>query len=330
MRYQPLGESGIEASVVALGAWAIGGWYWGGTDETQSIDAIHAALDAGINFIDTAPAYGLGRSEAIVGKAIAGRRDQVVIASKCGIVWHTQEGKPHIQQYNKQTYRYIGAESIRYEIEESLRRLQTDYIDLYQTHWQDPTTPIEETMGTLLELKEQGKIRAIGVCNATADDMEQYRKLGALASDQERYSMLDRHIEEEQLPYCRNHGIAVLAYSPLEQGLLTGKVTTEREFAEDDWRTEKPGFDMDSRTRINTMLEEDFQPIADRHGLTFAQLAIAWTIAQPGLTHALVGARNVQQATENAAAGDVILSAQESAAMNEAVHKRGLFNLTSR
>jgi len=185
-------------------------------------------------------------------------------------------------------------------------------------------------MGALLDLKEEGKIRAIGVSNATAAEMEQYRKLGPLASDQERYSLLDQHIEEEQLPYCRNHGIAVLAYSPLEQGLLTGKVTTEREFAEDDWRTEKPGFDMESRARINTMLKEDFQPIADRHGLTFAQLAIAWTIAQPGLTHALVGARNVQQATENAAAGDVILSSQESAAMNEAVHKRGLFNLTSR
>ena len=308
MRYRPLGQPGIEASVVALGAWAIGGWYWGGTDETQSIDAIRAALDAGINFIDTAPVYGLGRSEAIVGKAIAGCRDQVVLASKCGMVWHTQKGRFRLEEYNKHLYAYLGAESIRYEIEESLRRLQTDYIDLYQTHQQDPTTPIEETMGTLLELKEQGKIRAIGVSNATADDMEQYRKLGPLASDQERYSILDQHIEEEQLPYCRNHGIAVLAFSPLEQGLLTGKVTTEREFPEDDWRTDKPGFDTDSRRRINTMLKEDFQPIADRHGLTLAQLAIAWTVAQPGLTHALVGARTSQQAAENAAAGDVVLS----------------------
>lgn len=330
MRYRPLGQSGIEASVVALGAWAIGGWYWGGTDETQSIDAIHAAIDAGVNFIDTAPAYGLGRSEAIVGKAITGRRDQVVIATKCGVVWHTQKGKFRLEEYGKQMYGYLGAESIRYEIEESLRRLQTDYIDLYQTHWQDSTTPIEETMGTLLELKEQGKIRAIGVSNATADDMEQYRKLGPLASDQEKYSMLDQHIEEEHLPYCRNHGIAVLAYSPLEQGLLTGKVTTEREFAEDDWRTEKLGFDMDSRRRINTMLKEDFQAIADRHGLTFAQLAIAWTIAQPGLSHALVGARTVQQATENAAAGDVILTPAESDVINQAVRKQGLFNFTIR
>jgi len=294
MRYRPLGQSGIEASVVALGAWAIGGWYWGGTDETQSIDAIHAALDAGINFIDTAPVYGL------------------------------------LEEYGKQLYGYLGAESIRYEIEESLRRLQTDYIDLYQTHAQDPTTPIEETMATLLELKEQGKIRAIGVSNATAAEMEQYRELGPLDSDQERYSLLDQHIAEEQLPYCQDHGIAVLAYSPLEQGLLTGKVTAERQFAKDDLRTEKPGFDMDSRARINTMLKEDFQPIADRHGLTLAQLAIAWTIAQPGVTHALVGTRNVQQAIENAAAGDVILNAQESATMSEAVQKRGLFNLTIR
>ena len=330
MRYQPLGQSGIEASVVALGAWAIGGWYWGGTDETQSIDAIHAALDAGINFIDTAPVYGLGRSETIVGKAIADRRDQVVIATKCGIVWHTQKGKLRLEEYGKQLYGYLGAEAIRYEIEESLRRLQTDYIDLYQTHAQDPTTPIEETMATLLELKEQGKIRAIGVSNATAAEMEQYRELGPLDSDQERYSLLDQHIAEEQLPYCQDHGIAVLAYSPLEQGLLTGKVTAERQFAKDDLRTEKPGFDMDSRARINTMLKEDFQPIADRHGLTLAQLAIAWTIAQPGVTHALVGTRNVQQAIENAAAGDVILNAQESATMSEAVQKRGLFNLTIR
>ncbi len=330
MRHRALGQSGIEASVVALGAWAIGGWYWGGTDEAQSIDAIHAALDAGINFIDTAPAYGLGRSETIVGKALAGRRDQVVIATKCSLVWHIQKGKPHMQQYNKQIYRYLGAESIRYEVEQSLKRLQTDYIDLYQTHWQDPTTSIEQTMGTLLELKEEGKIRAIGVSNATVEDMEQYRQIAPLSSDQERYSVLDRHIEEEQLPYCRTHNVAVLAYSPLEQGLLTGKVTTEREFAEDDRRLEKPGFDISNRRKINTMLKEDFQPIADRHGLTLAQLAIAWTIAQPGLTHALVGARNPQQAAENAAAGDVILSSKESAAMNQAVRRWGLFNLTTR
>ena len=330
MKYRSLGQSGIEASVVALGAWAIGGWYWGGTDETQSIDAIHAALDTGINFIDTAPAYGLGRSEVIVGKAIAGRRDKVVIATKCGVVWHTQKGKFRLEEDGTQLYGYLGAESIRYEIEESLRRLQTDYIDLYQTHQQDPTTPIEETMGTLLELKEEGKIRAIGVSNATAAEMQQYRKLGPLASDQERYSLLDQHIEEQQLPYCHTNDIAVLAYSPLEQGLLTGKVTAERQFAEDDWRTDKPGFDVESRTRINAMLQEDFQPIADRHSLTLAQLAIAWTIAQPGLTHALVGARNPQQATENAAAGDVTLSQQESNAINQAVRKRGLFNFTIR
>ena len=330
MRYRPLGQSGIEASVVALGAWAIGGWYWGGTDETQSIDAIHAALDAGVNFIDTAPAYGLGHSEVIVGKAITGHRDQVVIATKCGVVWHTHKGKFRLQEYDKQLYGYLGAESIRYEIDESLRRLQTDYIDLYQTHQQDPTTPIEETMGILLELQEQGKIRAIGVSNATANNMEQYRKLGPVDSDQERYSIIDQHIEDEQLPYCRKHDIAVLGYSPLEQGLLTGKVTAEREFPEDDWRTDKPGFDIDSRRTINTMLDEDFQPIADHHGLTLAQLAIAWTVGQPGLTHALVGARTSQQAAENAAAGDVVLSSQESAAMNQAVRKRGLFNLTIR
>ncbi|MGB4019461.1 MAG: aldo/keto reductase, partial [Syntrophomonadaceae bacterium] len=184
MQQRNLGTSGLSASVVAIGTWAIGGWRWGGTDEAESIRAIHAALDAGINFLDTAPAYGLGLSEEIVGKALKGKRDQAVIATKCGMVWHTDQGTYFLDQYNKPIHKYLGPESIRYEVELSLQRLQTDYIDLYQTHWQDITTPIEETMGELVRLKEEGKIRAIGVCNATVDEMERYRKLGAVDSDQ--------------------------------------------------------------------------------------------------------------------------------------------------
>ncbi len=234
MRYRALGGSGIEASVVAFGAWAVGGWWWGGADDSESIAAIREALDLGITLIDTAPAYGLGHSEEVVGTAIKGRRDEVVLATKCGLIWHADKGNHFFDESGKSVRRYLGAESIRYEVEQSLRRLQTDVIDLYQTHWQDPTTPIEETMGALLELKREGKIRAIGVSNASVEQMDEYRKAGPLDADQEKYSMLVRNLDEGQLPYCEREGIAVLAYSPLAQGLLTGKVTADRTIPEGD------------------------------------------------------------------------------------------------
>ena len=318
MEYRPLGVSGIEASVVGLGAWAIGGWMWGGTDERRSVEAIQASLDAGINFVDTAPAYGMGLSETIVGKAIAGRRDKVFIATKCGIVWHTDKGTPFIDQNGKTMHRYLGPESIRYEVEQSLKRLNIDYIDLYQTHWQDETTPIEETMATLLDLKREGKIRAIGVSNATVEQIEAYRCVGPLDSGQEKYSMLDRGLESDYLPYTLKNNIAVLAYSPLALGLLTGKVSPEREFPADDLRHSNPRFSVESRKQVLAMLDK-MRPIAENHGLTLAQLVIAWTTSQPGLTHALVGARNPQQARENAAAGSVALSAEELVTLNKIV-----------
>ena len=315
-----MGESGIEASVVAFGAWAIGGWFWGEADDRESIAAIQQAVDAGITLIDTAPAYGLGRSEEVVGRAIQGRRDQVVLATKCGMTWHTEKGVPFAEEFGKPINRYLGPESIRYEVEQSLRRLQTDVIDLYQTHWQDETTPIHETMATLLELKKEGKIRAIGVSNATIAQMDEYRTGGPLDADQEKYSMLDRELEIEHLPYCKKNNIAVLAYSPLAQGLLTGKVSVERELAEDDLRAMNPRFSPAGRKRILAFLEE-IRPVADAHEITLAQLTIAWTLAQPGLTHALVGARNPQQALENAAAGDVVLDESDVAAVAEALSK---------
>jgi len=328
MRTRPLGSSGIEASVVAFGAWAIGGWMWGGADEDDAVNGIRAALDAGIILIDTAPAYGMGLSEQLVGRAIAGRREQAVIATKCGIIWHTDKGVPFGSRNDLRLYRYLGPESLRYEVEQSLKRLRADYIDLYQTHWQDETTPIEDTMATLLNLKQQGKIKAIGVSNSTSQQMEAYRKVGQLDSDQERFSMLDRHIEEDQLPYCRERGLAVLAYSPLGQGLLTGKVGPYREFPKGDLRRDNPRFSVENRKRVADMLAE-FRPIADAHGLTFAQLAIAWTIAQPGVTHALVGARNPAQATENAG-GDVALSEDELAEMDAIIRKHAGMIATAR
>ncbi len=318
MRHRPLGQSGISASVVGLGTWAIGGWLWGGSEETESIDAIHAAIDEGMNLIDTAPAYGLGFAEELVGKAIAGRRHKVVIATKCGLVWHVNKGTYYFDEKGKAVYRYLGPESIEYEVNQSLKRLKTDYIDLLQTHWQDPTTSIEDTMSALLDLKAKGKIRAIGISNATVGDLQQYVKVGPIDTDQEQYNMLNRQIETEILPFCREHHIAELAYSPLCKGLLTGKIGPERIFRGDDLRNSDPQFSIENRKRIMEMLGR-FRPVADYHHLTLSQLVIAWTIAQSGITHALVGGRNRLQVLENAKSGDIMLTDEDLKIINEAI-----------
>lgn len=323
MQQRPLGKSGISASVIAIGTYAIGGWRWGGTDEAESIRAIHASLDAGVNFIDTAPVYGLGLSEEIVAKALKGRRDKAVVATKCGLVWHVQQGTFFIQEYDKPVHKYLGPESIRYEVEQSLKRLQTDYIDLYQTHWQDVTTPIEDTMAELVRLKEEGKIRAIGVCNATVEEMERYRKLGIVDSDQEKYSMLDRQLEGTNLPWCLNNQVAFLAYSPLAQGLLTGKVGPERVFSSDDSRSTNPRYSVENRIKVKSLLD-GIQPYAEKYGLTLGQMVIAWTIAQPGVTHALVGARTPEQAIENAQAGNVEVDPDDMEAITALVKQFSL------
>ncbi|MBN2713721.1 MAG: aldo/keto reductase [Planctomycetes bacterium] len=327
MQYRKLGQSGIDASVVAFGAWAIGGWMWGGTEESESIKTIHAAIDCGMGFIDTAPVYGFGTSEKIVGKAIQGKRDKVILATKCGLVWHTDKGNRFFDSDEKQVghgeakytvHRYLGADAIKYEVEESLKRLGTDYIDLYQTHWQDPTTPIEETMEALLDLKKAGKIRAIGVSNATTEEMDRYRAVGPLDSDQEKYSMLDRKLDASNLPYMEKNNMAFLAYSPIAQGLLTGKVGPERKFEDGDQRNNSKRFSVENRKRISAMLDS-YKCVAEKHGVTLAQLAIAWTIRQPGCSHALVGARTPQQALENAKAGDIALTNEDVDIINKAV-----------
>ncbi|MFW6256159.1 MAG: aldo/keto reductase, partial [Candidatus Sumerlaeota bacterium] len=230
MLTRKLGNSGIDASVVALGTWALGGWMWGGTEKNKPLDAVHAAIDHGITLIDTAPIYGYGHSEELVGKAISDRRDKVVLATKCGMRWDKEEGEFFFKsdetgsgkgdkQYK--IYKNLKPESIRLEIERSLKRLNVETIDLYQTHWQDKTTPIEDTMAELEKIRDEGKIRAIGVSNATVAQMQKY---GQIDSDQEKFSMLDRPMQKKgQLEFCRKNNIAVLAYSPLELGLLTGK-----------------------------------------------------------------------------------------------------------
>ena len=332
MRMRPLGKSGIEASVIGFGAWAIGGWNWGGAEEKESIRAIHAFLDAGGNLIDTAPMYGFGLSEEVVGKAIADRRDQVVLATKCAMRWDlTAEQKQRADQKfstNEEVfdqpgsrgessfdvYIYAGADGIRAEIERSLKRLNTDVIDLYQTHWQHDSVPVEEKMGTLMDLKQEGKIKSIGVSNASPDVIDEYCRYGQLDVDQEKYSMLDRDIESSNLPKVDELNIAFLAYSPLAQGLLTGKIDSQRKFPETDIRYYKERFKSDNIEKVNAMLEK-MKPIADSNNLNMIQLTMAWTLSQRGCSHVLCGARNDQQAIENAAAGSVELDPKDVASI---------------
>jgi aryl-alcohol dehydrogenase-like predicted oxidoreductase len=313
-----IGGSDVTASAVGLGTWAIGGWMWGGTDEAESIAAIQASLDAGVTLIDTAPAYGLGRSEEIVGKALAGRRDRAVIATKCGLVWHTDKGRHFFDQDGRPVHRYLGRDAIFHEVEESLRRLGTDYIDLYITHWQDPTTPIEETMRVLEDLKRSGKIRAIGASNVGASELQAYIATEGLDAIQERFSMLDREIESDLLPLTRANGVSTLSYSSLALGLLSGTIGPDRVFPGDDQRLGNSRFSVSNREKVLAFATA-IRPVADRHKASIAQIVIAWTLAQPGVTFALCGARNPAQALDNARAGTIRLDADDRSAIDAAI-----------
>jgi aryl-alcohol dehydrogenase-like predicted oxidoreductase len=318
MQLRNLGQSGIGVAPVALGTWGIGGWKWGGVEEESALGSIRAAIESGINLLDSAPAYGMGLSEEIVGKGLEGLRSKAVVATKCGLVWHIQRGTYFFDQREKPVYKFLGPESVRYEVEQSLRRLRTDYIDLYQTHWQDATTPITATMEMLMRLKEEGKVRAIGVCNVTVEQVEQYREVGPVDSVQQKYSMLDREMEKELLPYCRENNIAVLAYSPLAYGLLTGRIAPETEFKGDDLRKGNPRFAPESIKRVRAMLER-FGPIARKHDCTMPQLVIAWTAAQPGITSVLCGSRHAEYSRENAKAGEISLARDDLDVMNDII-----------
>ncbi|WP_278924460.1 aldo/keto reductase [Pseudophaeobacter profundi] len=325
MLSRPIGKSGIEASAIGLGTWAIGGWMWGGTDEATSIKAIQASIDAGISLIDTAPAYGQGTAEEIVGKALKGRRDKVVLATKCGLVWHCQNGNHFFDLESGPVHRYLGRDAIVYEVEQSLTRLGTDYIDHYITHWQDPTTPVEETMEALELLKKQGKIRSIGASNTSTADISAYLAAGQLDAIQEEYSMVKRDIEQTLLPLAQENGVSVLSYSSLALGLLSGKMTAERKFEGDDQRRDNPRFSAPNRQKVQQLMEE-ITPIAAAHSASLAQIVIAWTLQQPGITFSLCGARNADQALENAKAGRIRLSAADIQGINTAA-KRHLHDL---
>ncbi|AML52646.1 aldo/keto reductase [Falsihalocynthiibacter arcticus] len=317
MLTRTIGKSGIEASAIGLGTWAIGGWAWGGTDEAKSIAAIQASIDEGVSLIDTAPAYGLGVAEDIVGKAIKTRRDKVVLATKCGLVWHTRKGNHFFDEDGAPVHRYLGKDAIIYEVEQSLTRLRTDYIDHYITHWQDPTTPIDETMEALELLKKQGKIRSIGASNTSLEDVKSYVAAGQLDGLQEEFSMVQRGVDKTLLPIAIENGVSVLSYSSLALGLLSGKITPDRQFEGDDLRIGNPRFSQDNRKKIKALMDE-ITPIAAQHDATLAQTVIAWTLQQPGITFSLCGARNVEQARENAKAGRLRLSAEDLKAINTA------------
>ncbi len=316
MEHRKLGKSDLQLPVVTFGAWAIGGLFWGGADDQDAVRAIETAIDSGIDAIDTAPAYGQGHSERLVGKAVAGKRDRVKILTKCGLRWDDESGEFFFTLENTPGgkpvtfYKNVKKESILYECEQSLKRLSIDTIDLYQVHWPSSSAPAEETMEALTELKKQGKIREFAVSNYSPTQLLEALRHGAIVSDQVKYNLLERDIEETVLPFCREHNLGVICYSPMAMGLLTGKVTEDRKFADSDVRSSDVLFSKENRRKVQKALTE-LEPVLRSHDATPAQLAVAWVIAQPGVTTALVGARNAKQVAENAKAAELKLSTTE-------------------
>lgn len=293
MEYRKLGDSDLEVSVVGFGAWGIGGPpFWRTEGDPMSARAILKAFDLGVNFFDTAPVYGFGHSEEVLGKTLKPVRDRVLLATKCGLRWE-KEALGSIRKV-------ATKDSILEEIDQSLKRLDTDWIDLYQVHWPDVNTPQEETMEALLKIKEQGKVRAIGVSNYSVEQMRECLKFGRLASLQPEYSLVQRSIEKDAVPFCMEHHIGIIAYSPLASGVLTGKYNKNTRFA--DWR---------GKGIIGTFSGKGYEKIIDRverlkelagaERKTCGQMALNWVVRRPGLTTALVGVKNERQVEENLA-----------------------------
>jgi methylglyoxal reductase len=312
-----LGDSSIETTPIIFGAWAIGGWYWGGTDDGVAVSAIRASMDEGVCAFDTAPVYGLGHSETILGKAIAGRREEVLVMTKLGLRWDCTEGSHFFdipqEEGGGRIFRNLRPASIRHEVEQSLRRLGIDTIDLLQCHWPDPTTPVEESMQELAKMVGEGKARAIGVSNFGPELLGRAKEaLGSvpLASTQPRYSLLNRRIERDVLPWVRENGTGCIVYSPIERGLLSGTVDPGREFPDSDGRSYDPMFSQANRIAVLGALE-GIRDLAEMKRCSFAQLCAAWCFHQPGVTAAIVGARTPAQARENAAAGRISLTQEE-------------------
>ncbi len=314
-----LGYSDLYVTRIGLGTWAVGGgnnpYGWGAQDDNESVLAIQRAVDLGINWIDTAAGYGKGHAEEIVGRAIAGRRDEVILATKCGILW---------KEDGSDIYGNLKADSIRREIEQSLRRLNVDVIDLCQIHWPLPDEDIEEGWAAVRDLVKEGKVRYGGVSNFSIAQLERMQVIGPVASLQPPYSMLERGIEEDSLSYCAANNIGVVVYSPMQAGLLSGKMTKERvtSFPDDDWRKGASHFE-EPRLTANLKLVEGLRAIAERNGRPVSQLAIAWVLRRPEVTAAIVGARHPSQIEETAGAADWRLSANDIAEIDALLVERG-------
>ena len=316
MEYRKIGNSDLELSAITFGAWAAGGWMWGGTERKDAVNAIRASYDEGVTSIDTAPIYGQGDSEDIVAEAVQGiSRDKVQIITKYGMRWDLAKGDFAMKSKNNRgedidVYKYAGKESIIKECEDSLRRLKTDYIDLYQIHWPDSTTPIQETMETVAQLIKEGKVRYAGVCNYNVSQMQEADKYTDIISNQIPYSMVKRDIEKDVVPYVLENGKSIIAYSPLERGLLTGKMNPGHQFEAGDHRANLYFFKDENLKRTNEFLNK-IKPLAEDKSATLSQLVLRWTIEQPGITIALAGARNAQQSVQNAKTINVKLTKEE-------------------
>jgi aryl-alcohol dehydrogenase-like predicted oxidoreductase len=293
MRYRPLGKSGIDVSVVGLGTWAIGGREWGRVDDGDSVKAVRRALDVGVTLFDTAPIYGGGHAEEVLGRALEADRKQVVVATKCGPVEAPGRGLTID----------LSSAGIRRQCEASLRRLKTDWVDLLQVHWSDPAWPVEDAVRAIEDLVTAGKVRAVGVSNFTPDELRRAAGAAKVASIQPPYSLVRRKVEKEVLPFCREAGIGVIAYEPLARGLLTGKFDERPRLDPGDIRLGDPRFRGNSLRRHLDAVE-DLSTLARRNGVSPGHLAIAWVVSQPGVTSAICGAKTAAQVVANAHAAD--------------------------
>ncbi len=330
MELRKLGNSDVKITPVAFGAWAIGGWMWGGAETKDAVNAIRKSIELGITTIDTAPVYGFGLSEEIIGKAIKGMRNKLQILTKFGLKWNIDQGEYHFASTDADgnkvdIYRYAGKESVIKECENSLRRIGIDYIDLYQIHWPDNTTRVEDTMEAINRLIEQGKILAAGVSNYDVPLLKRALKVTGIASDQVPYSMINRNIENELVPWCIDNSVGILAYSPLQRGLLTGKFDPDHKFKDGDHRSGLYWFKKENITSVNQFLKK-IKPLAESKGVTLSQLVLRWTIQQPGITCALAGARDPDQVIDNAGALNFSLSDDDLDFINDELEKLQLIS----
>jgi aryl-alcohol dehydrogenase-like predicted oxidoreductase len=321
MEKRKLGESDLEISPIAFGAWAIGGWMWGGSDARDAVKAIETAVDNGMTTIDTASVYGFGLSEELVGKALKGKREKAQVLTKFGMSWDKKEGEYYFSTKDNagkdiDIYKFASKKKVLQDCDDSLRRLNTEYIDLFQIHWPDSTTPVSETMEALELLIQKGKIRAAGVCNYSADLLIEAGKTIRLASNQVPFSMVKRDIEKEIIPLCMNANTGILAYSPMQRGLLSGKIKPGHKFNQGDSRPDSPYYKEPNLSNILAFLEK-IRPIAEGYHVSLSQLVLNWTIQQPGITCALAGARNPAQVLENAGATLFMLTSDEIKAINK-------------